>query len=336
MSGSGSIVKRVGKSGKISYAAVWRAGGRQRWRTFSRHRDAAAHLAKVVTQIHEGRYVELRPAPLHTVLDRWLVDWLDVQVKLGKPRASTARAYRAIVNTRLRALGDIRSDQLSRQHIARWLAPMAEQIAAGTLAPKTLGNAFALLTSILKWGRLEHYLTHDPLVGFTAPPKTRVEREFLQPEEIRRLLAVAAAHPPMDTILKVALYSGLRRGEIFSLHWSDIDWGGRGQGGRLLVRHNRDRGTVTTSPKTTAGRRTVDVPQFLLDDLAVYKAMYPPLAGDLIFRSHTGSPVHMDHWCQDRFRPLLDEAGLRALGFHSLRHTYASLLVSQGENLKYV
>src|SRR4029453_16433257 len=201
MSGSGSIVKRVGKSGKISYAAVWRAGGRQRWGTFSRHRDAAAHLAKVVTQIHEGRYVELRPAPLHTVLDRWLVDWLDVQVKLGKPRASTARASRAIVNTRLRALGDIRSDQLSRQHIARWLAPMAEQIAAGTLAPKTLGNAFALLTSILKWGRLEHYLTHDPLVGFTAPPKTRVEREFLQPEEIRRLLAVAAAHPPMDTIL---------------------------------------------------------------------------------------------------------------------------------------
>src|SRR4029434_1201160 len=109
------------------------------------------------------------------------------------------------VTPRCGALDDIRRDQCSRQHIARWLAPMAEQIAAGTLAPKTLRNAFALLTSILKWGRLEHYLTHDPLVGFTAPPKTRVEREFLQPEEIRRLLAVAAAPPSMHNMLQLAV-----------------------------------------------------------------------------------------------------------------------------------
>jgi integrase len=89
------------------------------------------------------------------------------------------------------------------------------------------------------------------------------------------ILKAAAATPPDDTIIRVAVYSGLRRGEIFGLRWSDLDAGNGQDGGRLHVRRSIYQGSITT-PKTEDSDRVVDVPQRLLDDLEVYKLMSPP------------------------------------------------------------
>jgi len=58
--------------------------------------------------------------------------------------------------------------------------------------------------------------------------------------------------------------------------------------------------------------------------------------GDFIFRSRSGRPLDPDNWYKRRFVPTVQRAGLRKLGLHALRHTYASLLINQGENIKYV
>ena len=95
-------------------------------------------------------------------------------------------------------------------------------------------------------------------------------------------------------------------------------------------------GGGTTSPKTRSSVRVVDVPQPLLDDLAVYRVMYPPLDGDLIFRTAAGTPLCPDNWTDRCFAPTLKRAGLPHMGLHALRHTYASLLINAGESPKYV
>jgi integrase len=118
------------------------------------------------------------------------------------------------------------------------------------------------------------------------------------------------------------------------LRWSDVDWG-TGTGGRFFIRRSIYRGKIT-EPKTAAGVRRVDVSQDVLKDLQVYQVMYPPLAGDLIFRTGAGTPMDPDDWAKRRFYPLLKTAGLRRLTFHACRHTYASLLINQGESIKYV
>jgi len=93
-----------------------------------------------------------------------------------------------------------------------------------------------------------------------------------------------------------------------------------------------------TTPKTADSDRVVDVPQRLLDDLAVYQAMYPPIREGFIFRTAEGRPVDPDNWHHRRLVPLLERAGLRLpkAGLHSLRHSYVSLLAAQGEDVHYI
>ena len=147
---------------------------------------------------------------------------------------------------------------------------------------------------------------------------------------VAELLAAAAASPPDDTIIRVAVYSGLRRGEVFGLQWSDID-AGDGDGGRIHVRRSIYQGAITT-PKTEDSDRVVDVPQRLLDDLAVYKVMHPPIGPGFVFRQEKGQPMDPDAWHRERLVPILKRVNLYhpGTGLHSIRHTYVSLLIAQG------
>jgi chromate transporter len=192
-----------------------------------------------------------------------------------------------------------------------------------------------LFHAILAWARhpAQGYLAHDPLLGQRRLPRPRIEREFLEPAEIEVLLK--AAEPPDDTIIRLDVYTGLRRGELFALQWPDVDWEAGGEGGRLWVRRSLYQGAVT-SPKTVHSERVVDVPQPILDDLAVYREMCPPKDPGYVFRTTTGKPLDPDNWYKRRFLPTLERAGLRRVGVHALRHTYASLLINQGESIKYV
>ena len=143
------------------------------------------------------------------------------------------------------------------------------------------------------------------------------------------------AIPPHDTILHLAVFTGLRRGELFALRWGDIDWGGSVEGGRIWVKRSIYQGAITT-PKTEQSTRAVDVTQRTLDELAVYREMFLPLDQGYVFRTAKGTPLDPDNWCKRHFLPLLERAGLRKIGLHALRHTYASLLINQGESIKYV
>jgi integrase len=64
--------------------------------------------------------------------------------------------------------------------------------------------------------------------------------------------------------------------------------------------------------------------------------MFPPRDGGFILRTVEGTPVDPDNWYKRRFLLILERAGLRQVGLHALRHTYASLLINQGESIKYV
>jgi integrase len=137
---------------------------------------------------------------------------------------STEKSYRSMLETHLRpAFGEYRSDRLTHAVTAAWAKRMADDIAEGNISPKFYNNLLNLLHAILIWARhpAQGYLAHDPLIGLKRLPKPRMEREFLDLREIQALLG--AATPPNDTILHIAIYTGLRRGELFALQWGDVD-----------------------------------------------------------------------------------------------------------------
>ena len=329
------------KEKETRYDCSWWAGGKKRSKTFATKHAAARFLATVVTETHNGTYQQTRAVAMSVVFDEW-EKHLDVKQQQGRLKPSTRKAYRSMVRKHLRpAFEACRSDKLTVNVVQEWERRCAGALAAGTMSPKYYNNLLATLRVVLSWarGRGQRYLTHNPLDEIRPVPVERRERRFLEPGEITALLDAATA--PHDILLYLVTYSGLRRGEVFALQWDDLDE----TTNRLQVRRSLFQGALTR-PKTRHSERVVDLPEPIVARLLAYREKYPPLAGDYIFRTGTGAPLDPDNWYKRVFVPTAQRAGLRAserhedegpsVGFHTLRHTYASLLINQGENIKYV
>ncbi|BCL82763.1 site-specific integrase [Ktedonobacteria bacterium brp13] len=141
----------------------------------------------------------------------------------------------------------------------------------------------------------------------------------------------------------MAVVTGMRRGELLALRWSNIDFDRR----RLQVLHSVDfiagYGYVEGKPKTAAGKRMISLPEFLIDMLIKHhtqqlercEAAKNWLDHDLVFPNLSGGYLHPNHM-GEKFRKLLREAGLPAIHFHDLRHSAATILLCMGVNVKVI
>jgi integrase len=334
--------------GEKKYDAAWWAGGRQKYKTFAKKSDAERHLTNMAKMVQDGTYRATQPQQMNKVFDAW---WKDIETdeKLGNIKASTVRAYKSMLEQHLRpAFRDYRSDHLTADVVRTWC-----RTAAVGMSWKYLVNVFALLRVVLGWARDGNYMAHDPAervrrdLRKLQQKRHRQEARALMPEELERLRKVAESDDLARAVINVAAYSGLRRSEVFALQWADVD----SAACRFHVRHNLDLGKLTT-PKTKHSVRRVEVPQGLIDLLEEYKESHPPKkAGGFIFHTD-GRPIDGDNFYKRTYVPLLIKAGLRAaeddetvaedvedtraVVFHTLRHTYASMLINDGENLKFV
>ena len=330
------VYKKHLKDGSVRYMSVWREpGGKQKTKRFRRKKDAARYRAKMIGDVHDGTYSPVRKVPMDEVFDRWLSHSLEVREMTGELKPSTVGSYKWLLERHLRpAFGRYRSDRLTAKVVGDWRREMAERIASSTLAPKTFNNALNLFSSVIAWARhpAQSFLAQDPLVGQKRMTVPKEESKFLEDADIARLLGAVAESPSENAVIHVGLFAGLRRGEIFALRWEDVEWDSH----RLHVRRAWSAGVLTT-PKTTSSTRFVDVPMRLLDALRRHREAHPGAATDLMFRSPTGGPVNLDNWHKRTFGALRARAKLGAgVGLHSLRHSYASLLIRSNENLKYV
>lgn len=157
------------------------------------------------------------------------------------------------------------------------------------------------------------------------------ELHVLDPLQIRRLLANAPAEA--KTLLLCAVTTGMRRGELLGLKWSDVDWSSR----RVWVRRSLGRDGRFQQPKTRRSVRAVAVPPTLVAALRRHRmASRFKDDGDLIFPSEHGTPLDGRNMVRRYFEPALRKAGLPRVRFHDLRHTFASLLIAQGEHPKLI
>ena len=333
------VYKKHLKDGSVRYMCVWREpDGKQKTKRFRRKKDAARYRAKMIGDVHDGTYTSVQKVRMDEVFDRWLSHSLEVREMTGELKPSTVESYKWLLGRHLRpAFGRYRSDRLTARVVGDWRREMAERIAGGTLAPKTFNNALNLLSSVIAWARhpAQSFLAQDPLVGQKRMTVPKKEAKFLEDADIARLLGAVAEYPDENAIIHVGLFAGLRRGEMFALRWEDVDWG-NGNYGRLHVRRAWSAGVLTT-PKTKSSTRFVDVPPRLLSALSRHRKAHPGVDTDLMFRSPAGKPVNLNDWYKRTFGAIRTRAKLRAgVGLHSLRHSYASLLLRNNENLKYV
>jgi integrase len=126
-------------------------------------------------------------------------------------------------------------------------------------------------------------------------------------------------------IIMVAVFCGLRHGEIAGLRWSQINLKGRTLTvNRSLTRLSKKRGgTRLEAPKRKKSVRTIELPAPLLAELRQWKLQCPPNPLDLVFVNSLGKPT-----CRqengDKLKAVCKRAGVKPVSMHNLRHSYAS------------
>ena len=336
------------KGKETRYDCSWWAGGKKRSKTFATKHAAARFLTSVVKEIQEGTYQQTRRVSMSEVFNEWEKHLL-MRRQQGLLKFSSLKSYRSVLHRHLDpAFGAYRSDRFTVDAVQAWERRCASALGDKGQTARSFNHRLAVLRSVVAWARGpgQRYLAHDPLVGMKTLPTPKREPKFLEPYELAALLD-AATGVRDQTILYLASYSGVRRGELFGLQWRDLDE----TSNRLHVQRAVYQGTIGR-PKTKHSERRVDLPQPIVARLLAYKKEFPPMGKGFLFRSDSGKHLDPDQWFFKVFQPTVQRAGLnveprasdeneeelheQSIGLHSLRHTYASLLAAQGENILYV
>jgi len=313
----------VRKRGDVWYA-LWRdpITGKQREKAIGpRKKEAEAYVSRLQAQIADGTFREITAITFSAFAEQWFRDYAAVQVK-----ASTLRSYRSMLyGSLIPFFGDVPLPSIRTTDVQRYVA---DRMGSG-LKPATVQKALILLKTMLKHAVEWDYLRVNPALNVKAPRREHVEMDFLTPNEIPPLLD--AFTPEWRPLFFTAIFTGMRLGELLALQWSDIDW----RSGTIRVRRSVDKG-VFQEPKTRNSVRTVGMSPRLAEVLTDRKFNCPWSPHDLVFCTAEGGIIDQANLRHRVFEPALQRAGLRKMRIHDLRHTFASLLINQGENMKYV
>lgn len=194
----------------------------------------------------------------------------------------------------------------------------------------------AVLGRAVKWG----YIQNNPAALVDLPSRDNTRAAFLDEDDARRLLELLADEPiKWRTIITFDLLSGLRRGELAGLRWPDIDIEHQVIYIRQTYNYTPEAGHYVDTPKTANSDRTLRVSQsaiLLLLEYQKWQDNQRALLGDAwedkdnrVFTTDVGAPINPDSitkW----FTAFIKRSGLPKVTVHSLRHTYASLMIFNG------
>lgn len=309
-----SVRKR--KDGRWQLDIVYRRDGvRYRQREAAKVANRSEALAKERTRRQE---LESAPTTVPILFRDFAGEFLHTYAIVNN-KPSEVDSKRAILRLHLVPhFGEMRLDRIGDQEIERFKALKLEQ----GRKPKTVNNYLTVLGKLLAVAKKWKRIAAVPEIAWLKVPESEID--FLAFDEAPRLLA--GADPEWRTMILVGLRTGLRQSELLELRWDDIDL----VGGRLMVRRAVVRGKVGT-PK---GGRSREVP---LSDEAIAALRERPsrFAGGLVWPGQTGRNLTKGESKWPLWRACR-RAGLRRIGWHVLRHTFASHLVMRGVPIKAV
>lgn len=211
-----------------------------------------------------------------------------------------------------------------------------------TISTRTCNHILNRLSSIFGYARELGFLINNPIDRVRKFKNIRYEARTLTEQEITGLIENSAE--PYRTLFLVAIYTGLRSGEVLGLQWQDIDfeknlihvrrtlWAGRKDGPGMDGKH----WWCFTSPKSTNSKRDVLMIPALRDALLEHKKRLISNSLNLLFCTKSGQPISRGWLIQRHFHPALKAVGVTGVRFHDLRHSFATILLNRGINLPFV
>lgn len=349
---AGSIEKRGKNTYRLVVSCGYNLDGKPAKHTKTVHctkKETEVELAKFVTKVQSGMVADGKSITFAEFTEIWKRDYGSKELA-----PTTYARYLGILNTRILPyfskfkLDKIKPtdimkfyDMLENDTQIRRLKNNNGERLTKPLSKKTILEHHRLLRAMLHKAVYWQLLVNNPAERVQPPKVHKAKRRYYDDEQCKFLLEhleqLNADNIKYKVAIIITIFTGVRLGELMGLEWNDIDF----RNGIISInkasQYLSDKGVFTKEPKTESSIREVAISTFVISLLEEYKLWYEEqksLYGELwtnsnrLFVQADGKPMHPDtisKW----FVKFVGNIGLPVINFHGLRHTNATLLISQ-------
>lgn len=329
--GEGSIYQR--KSDGKWVGSVTLGNGKRRVYYGKTRKEVQEKLKVALHEQQQGALVPASRQTVQTYLDYWL------EAHKVTIRLSTYVKYQKLIKYIVPILGDVPLQKLTPLQVQSFYAQKLQD----GLAPKTVNSIHGLLHEALDQAVKWNMIPKNVCDLVSAPRISKKELQVLTREQARTLLKAVKEHR-LETILLLAVTTGMRRGELLALRWQDVNL----ETGTLQIQRTVDyipkHGYVETEPKTKAGRRKIVLPSYVVEALKAHRLRQDAekvvcgdlwVEKDLVFCGLHGNYFNPGYLWRS-FSKFLRDIGLPHMRFHDLRHSAATILLEMNVHPKIV
>lgn len=296
--------------------------------------EAEDKANKYMNQIEKGMSLDFEQVTINDFLYKWLF-----QVKKNEVKPSSFQSYEGTYRNYIKESNIAAQSVYNTKsiHIQEYYNKLAK-----TKTYSQIKKLHKLLKQFFNYAEKEGYCLKNPCNNVTIPNKSNnqdknTQLEYFNEDEIKQLKK-AFKHHKLYNLILMALGTGLRQGELLALKWENVNLDEKYIQVIETVKKvyifdengNKELQTIYQKPKTQHSVRKVDLPNKLVD---VLSKMDKDSA--FVFHSDNGEPISaktlFGNW-----KKVLNDNNIPYKKFHALRHTYATMLLSRGVDLKTV
>jgi integrase len=296
-------------------------------------REAQQALARIVTEINSGGFVELNKVTVAVFLRRWLTH---IKTRIG---AASFERYCEHVNVIIPILGTVPLTKLRPEQIAAMYGKALDSgrhDGKGGLSPRTVRQIHGMLKQALAQACVWRAISYNPAALVKPPKVQRKEMKTIDTKTTAKMLDAARGTSIFIPVL-LGILCGLRRGEICALRWRNVDL----ENGQLAIVASRSCGEhgKPTEKSTKTGRgRLVALPALAVAELRRHRAQQAEQLLRLgvaltdehhVYAKFDGEPGHPTFLTR-LFNQFMRDHKLPQIRFHDLRHSHATALLAAG------
>jgi integrase len=302
---------------------------------FKKKADAEAEMVRILQEYNEGTYLEPSKQPFSDFMKKWF----DLSYRKSVEETTANAIWYTVQNHLIPYFKNIPISHVSPRLIDQFYTDKLDH----GFSPKYIREFHNLLnrafSQAIKWS----FLKENP-VSKATPPKIKSKEVHPWTQEQAEKFLDLVKFTENEAFYIIAIFTGMRRGEILGLKWEDIDFD---QGKIHVVRslsRIRGKGLILKDVKTRKSKRQVSISPFVIEKLKKHLRQQKSLTkrlseayqnNGLVFTTFNGNPKDPNNVLRE-FNRYIKQANVPKISIHDLRHLHATLMLKFGENPKVV